>query len=88
MTSRGLFHTMRYHDQKYFYLGYICNHMHRELPHRLSRQKQTYCIEFYVELTYFYNDITSDSSLDSKTIVFLMMQVYIYYPSLLKQYYW
>jgi hypothetical protein len=36
MTILVLFHTMRHRDLKSFYLGYICNHMCREFPHRLS----------------------------------------------------
>ena len=36
MTILVLFHTVRHRDLKSFYLGYICNHMHREFPHRLS----------------------------------------------------
>ena len=31
-----LFHTMRQRDLKSFYLGYVCNHMCTEFPHRLS----------------------------------------------------
>lgn len=31
-----LFHTMRHRDLKSFYLGYVCNHMCTEFPHRLS----------------------------------------------------
>ena len=36
MTILVLFHTMRHLEQKSFYPGYICNHMRREFPHRLS----------------------------------------------------
>lgn len=31
-----LFHTMRHCDLKSFYQGYICNHMRRKFPNRLS----------------------------------------------------
>ena len=30
------FHSFRHHDLKSFYLGYVCNHMRKEFPHRLS----------------------------------------------------
>ena len=36
MTILVLFHTMRYRDLKSFYLGYVCNHMRKEFPNRLS----------------------------------------------------
>lgn len=36
MTILVLFHTMRQRDLKSFYLGYVCNHMRKEFPHRLS----------------------------------------------------
>lgn len=36
MTILVLFHTMRYRDLKSFYLGYVCNHMRKEFPDRLS----------------------------------------------------
>ena len=36
MTILVLFHTMHHRDLKSFYLGYICNHMRREFPNRLS----------------------------------------------------
>ena len=36
MTILVLFHTMRHRDLKSFYLGYVCNHMRREFPNRLS----------------------------------------------------
>ena len=53
MTILVLFHTHRFRDLKSFYLGYICQHMRGDFPHRLSynrfvkRQAQvaqcTYC---------------------------------------------
>ena len=36
MTILVLFHTMRHRDLKSFYLGYVCNHMRKEFPNRLS----------------------------------------------------
>ena len=36
MTILVLFHSMRHRDLKSFYLGYVCNHMRKEFPHRLS----------------------------------------------------
>ena len=36
MTILVIFHTMRHRDLKSFYLGYVCNHMRREFPRRLS----------------------------------------------------
>ena len=36
MTILGLFHTHRFRDLKSFYLGYICQHMRGDFPHRLS----------------------------------------------------
>ena len=36
MTILVLFHTMRQRDLKSFCLGYVCNHMRKEFPHRLS----------------------------------------------------
>ena len=50
MTILVLFHTMRHRDLKSFYLGYVCNHMCTEFPHRLSynrvieRQVKVDCI--------------------------------------------
>ena len=36
MTILALFHIMRHCDLKSFYLAYVCNHMRKEFPHRLS----------------------------------------------------
>ena len=36
MTILVLFHILRHRDLKSFYLGYVCNHMRKEFPHRLS----------------------------------------------------
>ncbi len=36
MTILVLFHTIRHRDLKSFYLGYVCNHICREFPRRLS----------------------------------------------------
>ena len=36
MTILVLFHILRQRDLKSFYLGYVCNHMRKEFPHRLS----------------------------------------------------
>ena len=36
MTILVLFHTSRFRDLKSFYLGYICLHMHKDFPVRLS----------------------------------------------------
>ena len=36
MTILVLFHIMRHCDLKSFYLAYVCNHMRKEFPHRLS----------------------------------------------------
>ena len=36
MTILVLFHTHRFRDLKSFYLGYICQHMRGDFPHRLS----------------------------------------------------
>ena len=36
MTILVLYHTMRHRDLKSFYLGYVCNHMRKEFPRRLS----------------------------------------------------
>ncbi len=36
MTILVLFHTRRFRDLKSFYLGYICQHMRGDFPHRLS----------------------------------------------------
>lgn len=36
MTILVLFHTHRFRDLKSFYIGYVCQHMHREFPHTLS----------------------------------------------------
>ena len=36
MTILVLFYTHRFRDFKSFYLGYICQHMYRDFPHRLS----------------------------------------------------
>ena len=35
MTILVLFHTHRFRDLKSFYLGYICQHMRGEFPHRI-----------------------------------------------------
>ena len=36
MTILVLFYTHRFREFKSFYLGYICQHMYRDFPHRLS----------------------------------------------------
>ena len=36
MTILVLYHTMQHRNFKSFYLGYICNHMRKEFPNRLS----------------------------------------------------
>ena len=36
MTILVLFYTHRFRELKSFYLGYICQHMYRDFPHRLS----------------------------------------------------
>lgn len=36
MTILVLFHTHRFRDLKSFYLGYICQHMRGDFPHRIS----------------------------------------------------
>ncbi|PDP55754.1 IS982 family transposase, partial [Prevotella intermedia] len=36
MTILVLFHAHRFRDLKSFYLGYICQHMRGDFPHRLS----------------------------------------------------
>ena len=36
MAILVLFHILRQRDLKSFYLGYVCNHMRKEFPHRLS----------------------------------------------------
>ena len=36
MTILVLFHTHCFRDLKSFYLGYICQHMRGDFPHRLS----------------------------------------------------
>ena len=36
MTILLLFHTMHFRDLKSFYLGYVCQHMRKEIPHTVS----------------------------------------------------
>lgn len=36
MTILALFHISHHCDLKSFYLGYVCNHMRKEFPRRLS----------------------------------------------------
>ena len=36
MTILVLFHTSHFHDLKTFYLGYICQHMRKKFPQRIS----------------------------------------------------
>ena len=39
MTILVLFHTHRFRDLKSFYLGYICQHMRGDFPHRISHNR-------------------------------------------------
>lgn len=36
MTILVLFHTRHYRDQRSFYLGHICQHMHKDFPNLVS----------------------------------------------------
>lgn len=49
MTILVLFHTHRFRDLKSFYLGYICQHMRGEFPHRISYNR---LVELMQEILY------------------------------------